>query len=323
MFTRLIKSLTTATNTLLTCTKNLGDIKFTSQVSNYSLFNTTLSRFTPSSWRPLGAWKFQSVLPNTPRTAQAGLGYFTLTDRFLNHYPSLYMSCRYLFEITRDCTKRTFGFTWYYLQGLTMVLCIDACLTDDEPLWEPIEWSLVQTWLLFIFGFAWIAENLIVSRFGSYTGRDKRVWFAWYKSFWLIELWYAISYGAAISFVIVPFYFETNYSMSFIFSWWHWYSRVFFFKFISLFSVILLLSYVLQTGVRWLNWRKGLVIILLINVFLSYLLYTHFFITFFSYFTDPIWYQKNPTDRLRATKPRTFKMRVGCGQKGSLYVPQR
>ena len=124
--------------------------------------------------------------------------------------------------------KKSFGFSFYYIQGFIFVLFIDACLTDDEPLWEPIEWSLVQTWILFIFSFAWIAENLIVSRYGSYTGRDKRVWMSWYKTFWLIEGYYIINYAVAAIFVIVPFYFETNYNLSFVYSWWHWYSRVFF-----------------------------------------------------------------------------------------------
>ena len=49
--------------------------------------------------------------------------------------------------------RTSFSFGWYYLQGLVFVMFIDACLTDDEPLWEPIEWSLVQTWILFIFLF--------------------------------------------------------------------------------------------------------------------------------------------------------------------------
>lgn len=200
-------------------------------------------------------------------------------------------------EYSRSFTKRTFGFGFYHIQGLFLVLSVDAMLTDDEPLWEPIEWSLVQSWILFIFAFAWIAENLIVSRFGSYTGRDKRVWFAWYKSFWMIEGWYIISYGAAVIFVIVPFYYETNYNLAFVFSWWHWYSRVFFFKFISLFTLVLLIAYTLQMSVRWLSWRKGLILVLLVNMFLGYLLYTHFIMTFFGYFTDPVWYQKTrPVD---------------------------
>lgn len=196
--------------------------------------------------------------------------------------------------------NKSFSFGFFYLQGFAFILFIDACLTDDEPLWEPIEWSLVQTWILFIFSFAWIAENLIVSRYGSYTGRDKRVWFSWYKTFWLIEGYYVINYGVACVFVIIPFYFETNYNLSFVYSWWHWYSRVFFFKFISIFTIILFISYYLQMSVRWLNWKKGLILILLINIFLSYLIYTQFIMTFFGYFTDPVWYQKTrPVDYIQ------------------------
>jgi len=191
-----------------------------------------------------------------------------------------------------DIYKRTFGESFFYLRGLFIIFFIDACITDDEPLWEPIEWSLVQTWLLFIFIFAWIAENLITSRFGSYTGRDKRVWFAWYKSFWLIDLIYAISYGLAALFVIIPFYFELTYSLSFVFSWWNWYTRVFFFKFISIFSIIILLAHLLQLNLRWLNWKKLFFFILIINFFIAYLLYTNFIMAFFGYFTDPLWYQK-------------------------------
>ena len=196
--------------------------------------------------------------------------------------------------------QKSFSFGFLYIQGFAFILFIDACLTDDEPLWEPIEWSLVQTWILFIFAFAWIAENLIVSRYGSYTGRDKRVWMAWYKTFWLIEGYYVINYGVVCVFVIVPFYFETNYNLSFVYSWWHWYSRVFFFKFISIFTIVLFISYYLQMSVRWLNWKKGLVLILLVNIFLSYLIYTQFIMTFFGYFTDPVWYQKTrPVDYIQ------------------------
>ena len=193
----------------------------------------------------------------------------------------------------KNLVLKSFSFGFSYIQGFTFLLFIDACLTDDEPLWEPIEWSLVQTWILFIFLFAWVAENLIVSRYGSYTGRDKRVWMAWYKTFWLIEGFYVINYGVVVLFVIVPFYYELNYNVSFIYSWWHWYSRIFFFKFISVFSLILLISYLLQINVRWLNWKQGLYLIITINIFLSYLLYTHFVMTFFGYFADPIWYQKH------------------------------
>lgn len=186
----------------------------------------------------------------------------------------------------------TVGEGYIYIRGLLVLLLIDAALTDDEPLWEPIEWSLVQTWIFFIFLFAWVAENLITSRYGSYTGRDKRVWFAWFKTFWLLEMWYFLSYATASVFVIVPFYYELTYSISFLFSWWNWYTRVFFFKFISLYSLLLLLAFVFQINIRWLNWKKLIFFVLLINFFIGYLLYTHFIMSFFGYFTDPLWYQK-------------------------------
>lgn len=201
-------------------------------------------------------------------------------------YHNLLIRMLYLIKL------KTFSYGFMYIICFAFILFIDACLTDDEPVWEPIEWSLLQTWVLFVFTFAWIAENLIVSRYGSYSGRDKRVWMSWYKTFWLIEGYYAFNYGAACIFVIVPFYYETNYSLSFVYSWWHWYSRVFFFKFIAVYSIAILLGSVLQVGLRWLNWKKGLIVIVVINAFLAYLIYTHFFLAFFGYFTDPVWYQK-------------------------------
>lgn len=228
------------------------------------------------------------------------------TASFINELPNSSNTFRFtilwskLVAYTSSVLNKSFSFGFFYIQGFAFILFIDACLTDDEPLWEPIEWSLVQTWILFIFSFAWIAENLIVSRYGSYTGRDKRVWMSWYKTFWLIEGYYVINYGVACVFVIVPFYFETNYNLSFVYSWWHWYSRVFFFKFISTFTIILFISYYLQMSVRWLNWKKGLMLILLVNIFLSYLIYTQFIMTFFGYFTDPVWYQKTrPVDYIQ------------------------
>ena len=188
--------------------------------------------------------------------------------------------------------KKTFGEGFLFVRGLLIILILDSLITDDEPLWEPIEWSLVQTWLFFIFIFAWIAENLITSRYGSYTGRDKRVWFGWHKTFWLIELWYILCFGATAMFVIVPFYYELTYTVSFVFSWWHWYNRIFFFKFISVYTIILITAHFFQINLKWLNWKKNIFFILLILVFLIYLLYTQFITAFFSYFTDPLWYQK-------------------------------
>lgn len=188
--------------------------------------------------------------------------------------------------------KQITGEGFIYLRGLFIAFFVDACLTDDEPLWEPVEWSLAQSWLLFIFIFAWIAENLITSRYGSYTGRDKRVWLAWYKTFWLVELVYILSYGLTALFVIVPFYYELTYSLSFVFSWWNWYTKVFFFKFIAAYSVTLAIAHLLQLNARWLGWKKLLFFAGFVCLFLAYLLYSHFIMAFFAYFTDPLWYQK-------------------------------
>lgn len=191
-----------------------------------------------------------------------------------------------------ELVKRSIGEGILYLRGLFILFFFDAALTDDEPLWEPIEWSLTQSWIMFIFMFAWIGENLISSRYGSYTGRDKRVWFSWYKTFWLVEGWYILSLGATALFVIIPFYHELTYTLPLVVSWWNWYSRIFIFKFLGFYSLILYAAYYLQINIGLYHWRKLLFLVLLINISLSYLLYTHFFITFFAYFTDPNWYHK-------------------------------
>ena len=187
---------------------------------------------------------------------------------------------------------KTIGDGFLYLRGLFIIFFIDACLTDDEPIWEPVEWSLIQSWILFIFLFAWISENLITSRYGSYTGRDKRVWFSWYKMFWLVLIIYVLSLGSAILFVIIPFYYEISSLFPFLVSWWDWYTRVFFAKFINIYVITLLIAYFFQLNLRWFNWKKIFLLSLLVNFFLFYLLYIHFFMSFFSYHTDPNWYSK-------------------------------
>ena len=220
----------------------------------------------------------------------------TLKSLFFNNSKFFYSGWySRVYILLLNAYKRTVGDGLLYIRGLFLIFFIDACLTDDEPIWEPVEWSLIQTWLLFLFIFSWIAENLITSRYGSYTGRDKRVWYAWYRSFWGIEFFFFMSLGAAAMFVIVPFYFEVTYNVSLVFSWWDWFSRIFFFKFISIFTIMLSLAYVFLMGIRWLNWKKQIILVMIINFFLIYLLYSQFIVSFLSYFTDPIWYQKNRT----------------------------
>jgi len=224
----------------------------------------------------------------------------TLINSLLRSFSSTYSTRLYpiytyslsLFFWLLNTFKRSIGDGAIYIRGLIILFAFDAMLTDDEPLWEPVEWSLLQSWILFIFAFAWIAENLITSRYGSYTGRDKRVWFAWYKTFWLIEGYYALTLAVTALFVIVPFYHEISYTLPLVVSWWNWYSRIFFFKFVSVYSLVLYLAYYLQLNLGSFYWRKSLLIILIINVFISYLIYTHCFMSFFAYFTDPNWYHK-------------------------------
>ena len=169
----------------------------------------------------------------------------------------------------------------------TIVVCFigvvfgDYIFSDDEPFWEPVEWSFIQTWILFIFMFAWIGENIIASRYGSYSGRDKRVWLSWYKTYWFVSLGYVISLGAASLFVIIPFYHELNYTVSFTFSWWDWYTRVFFFKASLSCSVLLLVTTYLTVTVSSNSWKKNFTLVLLINLVLSYLLYFHWVIEYF------------------------------------------
>nr|QPL15898.1 hypothetical protein [Strombidium sp.] len=196
-------------------------------------------------------------------------------------------------EDLRFFLKKTFGHGTYQIYGYIAVMWFDILLTDDEPLLEPIEWSMVQTWILFIFAFAWIGENLIVSRYGSFTGKDKRVWAGWYRSFWIIDLWYALNYGITVLVSVVPYYHELTYSLPLVHSWWHWYTRVFFFKFIAFMTLILALGYWIQINYRWLHWKKIFIPIVIINILWSYLLFTQSIIFIFGYFTDPFWYQKS------------------------------
>lgn len=170
---------------------------------------------------------------------------------------------------------------------------VDSLISDDEPLWEPVEWSLWQSWIFFIFFFSWIAENLITSRYGSYTGRDKRVWFAWYKALWLFELWWMHCVVISALFIITPFYFEITYPTASPVLYWQWYTRAFFVRFSFVFCTILLISNTFLVSLRWLNWKKLFFLTFIINCLLAYLLYFHFITVLFGYFTDNTWYSKS------------------------------
>jgi hypothetical protein len=216
--------------------------------------------------------------------------YFSLLSTFLLYITNL---LRALFPTLSFELQKVRGDATFFLISLFGVCVIDALITDDEPLFEPVEWSLTQSWVLCIFGLAWVAENLICSRYGSYTGRDKRVWVSWYKTFWLIEGWYVLSFGAAALFVMTPFYNELSYDVAMVVTWWNWYSRVFFFNFLSLYTILIYLAYFMQLNLRYMGWKKCLFLVSVINLGLGYLLYTQFLLSFFCYLTDPNWYHKS------------------------------
>lgn len=240
-------------------------------------------------------WQFQRVIYGHSPIMAASHAFYCRIASVISRttWTSFIVTWKDFLLSSLDLIKRSFGEGFVYLRGFFIIGFVDALITDDEPIWEPVEWSLVQTWIMFIFLFAWIAENLITSRYGAYTGRDKRVWFAWYKTFWWIEGYYLVSLAAAVLFVITPFYHELTYPMPFIVSWWNWYSRVFFFKFTNIFAVVLLISHLLLISLRWSSWKTSFVLILTVNFFLAYLLYCHFFMTLFGYLTDPTWFAKN------------------------------
>jgi hypothetical protein len=184
------------------------------------------------------------------------------------------------------------------VSGILFLFFFDAIFDGDEPLWEPLEWSLIQTWLLFIFLFSWIAENLITSQFGSFTGRDKRVWFSWYKSMWWIEIFYVVTLGITILLIITPFYFELTYASSYVMNFWNWFSKVFFFKTVLIFYILILASLILQLQIKNIFFKKNIILIGFITIILFILFFIQFYICFFSYFTDNNWYAKNKSTDL-------------------------
>nr|YP_010049538.1 hypothetical protein J6674_mgp15 [Strombidium cf. sulcatum]QPL15943.1 hypothetical protein [Strombidium cf. sulcatum] len=205
-----------------------------------------------------------------------------------NNFYSLFSFPKYFF-------KKLMGQGIYQIYGFLVILWVDVLLTDDEPLLEPIEWSMVQSWILFIFIFAWIGENLISSRYGSFTGKDKRLWAGWYRTFWVLDMWYAFNYFVTCIICVVPYYTEVTYVLPLVNSWWNWYTRVFLFKFSFFLTIILFLSYWIQINYRWSNWKKILVPVILINILWGYLLYTQSIILLFGYFTDSDWYHTTKT----------------------------
>ena len=182
--------------------------------------------------------------------------------------------------------------SWVYIRSLILIFIIDCLLIDDEPLWEPIEWSLFQTWIIFIFLFTWAAEVLFTSRYGSFTNRDKIVWIGLYKTYWLLQWWFFCNWIITTVFVTMPFYYEITYSISYLVVWWNWYNTVFFYKLILIFSIILYYSYILKYQLRWVNAGQLIYGLIGILILLSYILYFISLYCLFGFFTDITDYSK-------------------------------
>lgn len=176
--------------------------------------------------------------------------------------------------------------------GIASLILLDMIFEGDDPIYEPLEWTIVQTWILILALISWIAENMSASSYGKFTAKDKRAWFGWYKSLWLIEFMYIITLGVTIYLIITPFYFELFYSSSFVMNFWHWMSKKFYFNNLFLLTILIYVNLFIQINIRFIFYKK-LFILCLINLFvLFFLFFFQFYITFFSFLTDQVWYTK-------------------------------
>lgn len=181
----------------------------------------------------------------------------------------------------------------FVIINLIFIFVIDAIISDDEPLFEPIEWSLWQNWLLFLLITSWCAEVLISSVYGNYVGRDKRVWSALYKAYWLVQLYLMFSLLMLTLFAIVPFYFELQSCNAVWISFWNWYNRIFLWKALSIHFILLLFAFLLQLNSRWMTYTKTLFVMSIIIILLGVLIYINITVIMFLYFTNPVTYNQN------------------------------
>lgn len=208
----------------------------------------------------------------------------------------LYTLCDWLAYLRNKLIFRN----WVYLRNLLVILALDSLVVDDEPLWEPLEWSILQTWVIYIYIFAWIAETLFSSRYGAFTNRDKIVWAGLYKVYTYLKLWFILNIVFITLFVTMPFFFEITYSISYIVVWWQWFNSLFFFKFTLTFSLILILSTYLRLSVRLIHPRKVILLAYISLFVILYLFYFNAMSLILGYFTDINAFQKSGwSDSLR------------------------
>lgn len=199
----------------------------------------------------------------------------------------------------------------YFIRYFLIFIVIDVLIIDDEPLWDPVEWSLVQSWLFFIVLYSWLVETLISSSYGSFTGRDKRVYNGLFKAYWLVELLFMVTLAITAIFIWTPFYYEFTYKVSNIVSWWSWYNRFFFFKVIVIWFLIDLILIFITISIKWLDWKKCFLLLSLVLFYFFFLFYYQFIIVFFSYFTDILSFKNNYSTNFNKLQEGPYKFGWG------------
>lgn len=231
------------------------------------------------------------------------LNFLIKTSKFSSFFNNFLFKITYHFYLMKKKIIISFFLNLFDKSTLLLVYFIalfflDFILDSDEPLWEPIEWSFVQNWILIIFSISWICENLILSRFGSFSNHDKKIWFSWFKTLLLIEFYFFITLIITIYLIIIPFYFEITYNIFFIILWWNWLSKFFFAKLFNYLLVIFFLSLLIQIVLKN-HSNNNILFFILINIlFIFKIFFIQFFLTIFCFLTDQIWYVKNKNNTL-------------------------
>ena len=180
-----------------------------------------------------------------------------------------------------------------YIYILKILLILDFFLYEDEPFFEPSDISLLQVYLLYLFLFSWIYDNIIKSRFGYFTGHDKILFIGLFKTYWFMKLFFILNLTIIFIFLYLTFFYELNYSLSNFFYFWDYLSLYYFFKISSIYIYILIICNVILIANRWLNWKFQFILSLVILILLFFIFYFLFINLFLSFFSD-----KNRFDKI-------------------------
>ena len=163
--------------------------------------------------------------------------------------------------------------TFFCLFTIFATFAFELLLVDDEPLWEPIEWSVFGSWFLFYSVWTWFLAVYLSSRYGSYSPQDRIVWEGLYKVNIFFEFSLLFNMLFITIFVTLPFYYEVTYSVSNIVLWWSVYNMRVFLKVGLLFSIFYKVSYFMRTQLRWFGTFRLLLFLLVLFIIVSFLLF--------------------------------------------------